>query len=299
MWGNELLMVRIKTITHNGRKYYVLVHTVRNGHRTSSRTKYLGREIPANIGPIIEDFHHDLFMEEFESQLTTIKQQHQQMLKNTPNTAIDKYYEEFMVRFTYDSNRIEGGTLTHRETAQLLLENQAPNRPLVDILEAKSHQTLFEEMRQYVESSRDLHFNLLFEWHHILFKSSRPDIAGVLRTEQVRISGSDFVPPLPVELVPLLEDFLLWYHETNEQLHPVELAALIHYKFVCIHPFWDGNGRMSRMLMNFVLHKHNFPMYNFRNKERAKYYNALARADKNKDPYLFVKFLTHRYVKKD
>ncbi|PWI46584.1 hypothetical protein CEE45_16110 [Candidatus Heimdallarchaeota archaeon B3_Heim] len=297
MWGNKLLMVRIKTIKQNGRKYYALVHTVRNGHRTSSRTKYLGQEIPDNIDIIIEDFHHDLFMEEFKSQLSTVKQKHQQMLKKTPKTAVEKYYEDFIVRFTYDSNRIEGSTLTHRETAQLLLENQAPNRPLNDILEAKSHQTLFEEMRRYVVTSGDLHFNLIFEWHHILFKNSRPDIAGELRTEQVRITGSDFIPPLPVELIPLLKEFLQWYHEAKETLHPVELAALVHYKFVCIHPYWDGNGRMSRMLMNFVLYKHKFPMYNFRNKERTKYYNALARADKNEDPYLFVKYLTHRYVK--
>ena len=87
------------------------------------------------------------------------------------------------------------------------------------------------------------------------------------------------------------------YNEEKKSLHPVELAALVHYKFVCIHPFWDGNGRMSRMLMNFVLYKNNYPMYNFLNKERRKYLNSLNRSDKNKDSYIFIRFFTRRYVK--
>ncbi len=290
-------MVRVKTITQEGRKYYVLTHTVRDGRRTKSRIKHLGREIPHNLDTIIEDFRHELYMEDYEGQLTAVLQKHQQSLKRMPKSAIEKYYKNFIVRFTYDSNRIEGSTLTHRETALLLLENQSPNRPLNDILEARSHQNLFDEMKHHAETSGDLHFNLTLEWHHLLFKDSQSDIAGKLRTEQVKITGSDLVPPLPVELLPLLEEFFQWYHEAKETLHPVELAALVHYKFVCIHPYWDGNGRMSRMLMNFVLHKHSYPMYNFLNKERKRYYNTLNRADKKNDPYIFVRYFTRRYVK--
>lgn len=290
-------MVRIKTITQDGRKYYVLVHNIRKGRRTISRTKYLGKEIPHNIDAQIEDFRHELFMEEFGEQLTKIKQIYKQSLKTTSPSMRKKQNDTFVVRFTYDSNRIEGSTLTLRETAQLLLENQAPNRSLPEVQEALAHQRVFTEMLQYAARGGDLKKGIFLEWHRILFKDSKPDIAGMFREKQVEIIGSELKLPPSFEIQPLLAEFLLWYQEAKDRLNPVELAALVHYKFVCIHPYGDGNGRISRMLMNFVLRNNKYPMYNIQNKERKRYLNALDQSDKKKDPYVFVRFLTHRYVK--
>ena len=290
-------MVRIKTVSRNDRVYYTLSHTLRKGKKTTSRSRYLGTEIPTNIVSIIAQFRHELFLELWEQQFSTLKQNYQQMLKNMPLSAVEKFHTEFLVRFTYNSNRIEGSTLTLRETAQLLLENSAPNRSLAEIYEAKNHQALFDEMRRYAAASRDLQLNLVYDWHHMLFKDSKSEIAGKLRTEQVRITGSELVPPLPVELLSLLEGFFQWYDNAKTQLHPVELAILVHYKFVCIHPYWDGNGRISRMLLNFVLHKYGYPMYNFLDRDRKHYYNALHRADKNDDPFIFISYFVRRYLK--
>ncbi len=297
MWGEVLFMVRVKTIKQDNRQYYALVHTLRDGQRTFTRTKHLGRDLPTNLEAQIEDFSHALFLETWEDQLHAIKQGHQQTLKKTPPSAIAKNNETFGVRFTYDSNRIEGNTLTHREIAQLLLEGQAPKRPFTDILEAKSHQALFEAMCRYAATSDVLDLDLILEWHHLLLKDSNPDIAGLIRDGEVAIKGSEHIPPPAAVLGLLLNDFFQWYQEAKDRLHPVELAALVHYKYVWLHPHWDGNGRIARMLMNYVLVTQNYPMYNLPAKNRSRYYAALDSADRFEDPYRFVRYLTRQYVK--
>ena len=102
---------------------------------------------------------------------------------------------------------------------------------------------------------KDISLQLLLEWHRILLKETKADIAGKIRKHQVAISGSKFMPPFPAEVYPLLREFFSRYEKNKSKLHPVELAALVHLKFVTIHPFSDGNGRISRIIMNFVLHK--------------------------------------------
>ncbi|MHA1972595.1 MAG: Fic family protein [Candidatus Hodarchaeales archaeon] len=291
-------MVRILEKRKGSKKYFVLAHTIRVGKRVVRREKYLGVEVPDNLEIITANFLHELYIDKWGQKLTEIKHQYRQVLSKMSVSVLKKYYEDFEVRFTYDSNRIEGSTLTLRETASLLLENYAPSRSLQDILEAKSHQNLIKEMMRHANTSNDLNYNVILEWHHILFKDSKPDIAGKIRSVQVKIAGSDLEVPSPVEIFPLLDEFFQWYHQSKNLLHPLELAALVHYKFVSIHPFVDGNGRISRMMMNYVLFKHNYPLYSLPEKVRNTYYNILARADKKEDPYIFVNYLTRQYVKK-
>jgi len=112
----------------------------------------------------------------------------------------------------------------------------------------------------------------------------------------VGISGSKFNPPLPVELVAWLSDFFRWYGK-NKALHPVELAALVHLKFVTIHPFADGNGRLSRLLMNFVLNRYRYPLLNIRYEGRNSYYRALERSQLQKNDAVFVQWFFKRYTK--
>ena len=96
---------------------------------------------------------------------------------------------------------------------------------------------------------------------------------------------------------PLLKDFILWYDSSKNKLHPVELAAMVHLKFVRIHPFGDGNGRISRMLMNFILHKNGFPMLDISYKNRSSYYTALERSGQQQDDLIFVRHIIFRYMK--
>lgn len=292
--GVSMLMVRITKVRQDSKEYYFLAHNIRKGTKVLRREKYLGLKIPKNIEEIREEFEHELYEEMYGTELETIHQQYNSMKEQMPPIGVEKFNEDFAIKFTYDSNRIEGGSLTKNETRILLLHDQAPQRPLKDILETKAHYELLKHIQTY---NREIEFNVILDWHHRLLKDSQKTIAGRIRDRKVRITGSDLIPPSPVELQPLLNDLFQWYGEEKKNHHPVELAMVVHYKFVTIHPFMDGNGRISRLLMNFILHKHGYPMYNILNQERFGYYKALNKADKKEDPYALARYLTKRYIK--
>jgi Fic family protein len=227
--------------------------------------------------------------------LEEIKNSYIQDLKKMSKVAIEKETESFMIRFTYDTQRIEGSTLTLRETAELLERNLTPgSKPLYDVKEAEAHKNIFYEMLEY---KKDLTFQIVLYWHRTLFVQTKPEIAGKLRKHQVRISGSKFIPPIPVEVYPLLMELFRWYNKNKAKLNPVALAGLVHLKFVTIHPFTDGNGRVSRLMMNFVLQKFKYPMLNIHYDKRTGYYNALERSQSKKDENIFLHWFLRRYVK--
>jgi Fic family protein len=163
-----------------------------------------------------------------------------------------------------------------------------------DIKETEAHKEVFYEM---LACQKEATQNILLKWHTTLLGGTLPDIAGRLRNHQVAISGSKFMPPSPVEVQPLQSEFFSWYERNRSKLHPVELAALCHLKLVTIHPFSDGNGRISRLLMNFVLKKHGYPMLNIKYGNRSGYYSALERAQVKKNELVFVSWFFKRYVK--
>jgi len=222
-----------------------------------------------------------------------IRLNYQSELISTPESAREEDRREFSVRFTYNTQRIEGSTLTLRETARLLEERVTPGgKPVSDALEAEAHQKVFLEA---LETSNDLSLHLVQDWHWKMFKETKPDIAGKLRRHGVRISGSRFVPPSPVEIQPLLIEFFRWYGRTKAKLNPVELAGLVHLRFVTIHPFADGNGRVGRLMMNFVLHRYGYPMIDIEYEGRAAYYGALQRSQLGRNERPFLNWFFRRY----
>ncbi len=168
------------------------------------------------------------------------------------------------------------------------------SKPVKDIKEAEAHEKLFYEIMAY---KKELTLQTVLYWHKKFFDGTKPDMAGKLREYQVAISGSKFMPPSPIEVPVLLDEFFKWYNKNREKIHPIELAALVHLKFVTIHPFGDGNGRTSRLLMNFVLHKHSFPLLNIPYENRNSYYTALERSQVKKNAAVFVQWFFKRYVK--
>lgn len=128
-----------------------------------------------------------------------------------------------MIRFTYDTNRIEGSKLTLRETADLLERGITPKgKPIHDVKEAEVHKEIFYKMVDY---RKDLSLQIVLYWHKELFQDTKPaEIAGKIRQHQVAISGSKFMPPFPAEVYPLIREFFKWYSK-NKKLHPVELAV--------------------------------------------------------------------------
>lgn len=281
--------------TVKGVTYYYLEHTIRDKDRFSQKSKYLGKAIPKDIekirGQFVFELNKELWFDEFDS----MKKNYHETLKTYPESARKKELQTFSVKFTYDTQRIEGSKLSLRETAQLLEEGVSPGgKPVGDIKEAEAHQKVFFEM---LKCTKDVSLQLVLDWHWKLFKDTKPDIAGQIRKHGVGITGSRHVPPSPAELQPMLADFFRWYDRDKTRAHPAELAALVHLKLVTIHPFGDGNGRISRLMMNFALHKSGYPMLDIEYKDRNSYYNALERSQLKKEERIFTSWFFRRYLR--
>lgn len=290
-------MVTIRKKIKNKKTYFYLEHTIRKGKKIEKKELYLGKKIPKNIEEIKRKFFYEIYKEKWQEILEKIKEGYQRELKKMPPSIVEKELENFSIQFTFDTQKIEGSSLTLRETANLLEKGISPKgKPIHDIKEAEAHKRVFEEMLRY---PKDLSLSIILKWHKELFKETKPEVAGKIRNYQVAISGSKFKPPYPVEIYPMLRDFFKWYQKNKKILHPVELAGLVHLKFVTIHPFGDGNGRISRLMMNFVLHKNGFPMLNISYKNRSSYYTALERSQIKNNEFIFLNWFVKRYIKEN
>lgn len=288
-------MVEIRQRKIGENTYYYLEHSFRLGGKVVKKELYLGKQIPKNINEVKEDFLFEVYNQKWYALFNKIKAGYERDLASAKPSEREKELEQFVIKFTYDTQRIEGSTLNLRETANLLQHGITPaNKPSGDVHEAESHSKLFYEM---LDSKKDLSLQMVLEWHYRLFKDTKADIAGKTRTRQVWIAGSKFIPPPPSEVSAELADFFKWYNRNKNKINPIELAALVHLKFVTIHPFSDGNGRISRLLMNFALHKHGYPMLNIPYTNRKGYYNALERAQTKKMGSIFVSWFFRSYEK--
>lgn len=290
------IMAIIKTKKIGTKDYYYLQHSFRVNGKVRNKEKYLGRKIPKTIEKIKREIISEIYKENWFDKFDTIKENFLKEQETIPKSAKEKNTENFAIKFTYDTNRIEGSTLTLRETANLLEKGISPQKPISDIKEAECHKKVFYEMLDY---EKELSYQIILYWHKKLFENTKQDIAGKIRNHQVAISGSKFIPPAPFELDLLLREFFKWYNKNKTKLHPVELSALVHLKFVSIHPFSDGNGRISRILMNFILNKNQFPMLNISYENRNSYYNALERSQTKKDDNIFLLWFFRRYIKEN
>jgi Fic family protein len=286
-------MVAIIKRKKGKRIYYYLKHSVRKNNR--QKEIYLGKTIPKNIDEIKQNFLLEFYRQEWLPSLERIREGYKKERKRLPKDVIDREMEAFSISFTYNTQRIEGSTLTLRETADLLAEGIAPsNKPMRDVKEAEAHQRLFFEILKY---KPDLSLKSVCQWHKKMFEETKPAIAGRIRDYQVRIGGSKFIPPRPEAITLLLREFFSWYKKNKGELNPVELSALVHLKFVTIHPFGDGNGRISRLMMNYVLGKLGYPMLDIAYGERRSYYNALERSQIRQNDVIFLQWFMKRYFK--
>lgn len=204
--------------------------------------------------------------------------------------------QKFREDWTYHTNAIEGNTFTLQETAFFLREGLTiKGKTLREHLEVINHAEAIEYLHDAIRQ-RDLTEGLIKEFHAILFQGvkswagGKPIIPGAYKTEDnhvLTLSGEihHYVPA--VQVPSEMEKLLNWYRENQSTLHPVELAAGFHHRIAAIHPFPDGNGRVSRISMNFILMKAGFPPAIIRNENRQDYYKALGEADKgNLQPFI-------------
>lgn len=201
------------------------------------------------------------------------------------STLVAELKKLYDVRFTYNSNAIEGNTLTQSETELVLTKGiTVGGKTLDEHLEVIGH----KEAIDYIENlaQRDTEIN---EWeikqiHNLILRKINPEEAGSYRTLDVMAAGTNYRYPPHYLLSQLMRDFALWLNsESALRLHPVEYATMAHYRFVSIHPFRDGNGRIARLLMNLLLIRAGYPIVVIDNQIRNDYINALAYGQQNQD----------------
>lgn len=293
-------MVSITQKKIKGRIYYYLSYSYRSSGKVRLIEKSLGREVPLDLTSLKEDFILEIFSKRWLKSIQEIKESYETNLEESNTFLRNKLLREFGVRFTYNTNKIEGSTLTLRETSCAIDEKDIPiNKPTKDINEAQGHMLCYEDM---LSTDSELSLSLINKWHKFLFllHPNREDLAGIIRKDRIFISGSDFVPPSPKSVIPLLEMLFKWYNENKNKINPILMACLMKFRFVTIHPFLDGNGRMSRLLMNYILYKQGYPMFNISAKIRKTYYNALEKAqlgfNSNNDEMIFVGWFFKHYI---
>jgi Fic family protein len=210
-----------------------------------------------------------------------------------PETAVRKLREQFGIEMTYNSNAIEGNSLTLKETFLVINEGLTiKGKPLKDHLEAKSHTEALEYLYELIDKDKRSTFSerLIRELNQIVMRDIDKEWAGRYRNSNVIIGGADHMPPEAVEVPQMMQELVDWMRQNRKILHPVELAAVLHHRLVHIHPFFDGNGRTSRLVMNVVLMHAGFPLVVVLKNDRKRYYRTLGEADKgNYVP--FVRFI--------
>ena len=190
-----------------------------------------------------------------------------------PLTAgeVERLNEEFIVEYTYNSNAIEGNTLTLRETDLVLRGLTIDKKPLKDHMEAVGHKEAFEFVSELVKNNVPISESVIKQIHYLVLADKKED-RGVYRRVPVRIMGAQHEPVQPYLIAPKMEELLRTFAESTE--HIVTKLARFHIEFEGIHPFIDGNGRTGRLLINLELMKAGYPPIDIKFTDRITYYNA-------------------------
>lgn len=233
-------------------------------------------------------------------------------LRPLPSEVLARVEQKLRLEANYNSNAIEGNTLTYGETRSLILHGlTAHGKPMRDHLDIEGHDDAVKAITAAVENHEELTEAFIRNLHLILLKepyeteAETPSGARIRRTisvgdyktasNNVRTSTGEiyyFTPPEQVK--PAMSDLIDWYRETERAgEHPIVVAATFHYRFVRIHPFDDGNGRMARLLMNMILIRHGYTVALIRLESRDDYLDHLERADRSEDLTEFINFVAN------
>ncbi len=208
-----------------------------------------------------------------ESLLSQIDRKKAELDSRRPLTAgeAERLKEEFVVEYTYNSNAIEGNTLTLRETDLVLRGLTINQKPLKDHMEAVGHKEAFDFVSELVKENVPISESIIKQIHSLVLADKRED-RGIYRRVPVRILGAQHEPVQPYLIEPKMEQLLHDFAESKE--HIVTKLARFHIEFEGIHPFIDGNGRTGRLLVNLELMKEGYPPIDIKFADRVSYYNA-------------------------
>lgn len=291
-------MVYLERIERNGKTYYYVTKNFRmNSKKWKKVRKYIGHKPPSKnqttqaiaeieAGAIEKGIAKPVsqykYLSDAEAEmLQDLKEVYHKWYGKLDADEIKKYEEDFIVRFTYNTNAIEGNRLSLRETSMILTENIIPvGATPNDYNETINSKECYEFIKNYTGEFNQKFF---LKIHGLLTKNTHCRIAGEYRNHDVRISGSDWIPPSYKKIKDEMRKIFQWYYVERKKLHPVELGAILHNKLVRLHPFSDGNGRASRVVMNWILRKNKFPMFYVELRDKIHYYDAIEEGDKGND----------------
>lgn len=209
-------------------------------------------------------------------------------LRPLPIYTLKSLREKLFLEWTYNTNAIEGNTLTINETKVVLEGITVGGKTLREHLEVINHRDAIEYVEEIVQKKEPFSEWQIKNLHRLVLKGIDDENAGVYRNQQVFIAGAKHTPPAYYLIKEKMEQLMNWYHHEGIHLHPVERGAMLHAIFVGIHPFIDGNGRSSRLLLNLELMKAGFPPVIIKVENRLKYYEALDKAHTTGDYSKFV-----------
>ena len=205
-----------------------------------------------------------------------------------PEYTLKSIRETLFLEWTYNSNAIEGNTLTLMETKVVLEGITIGGKTLREHLEVINHRDAILYVEEIVRNNEPLTEWQIKNIHSLVLKGINDTYAGNYRDQQVIISGAKHIPPEPFLIKEQMEKLINWYNIDSRKLHPIERAAMLHIIFVGIHPFVDWNGRTSRLLLNLELMKNGYPPIVIRTENRVRYYNALDKAHTTNDNGDFI-----------
>jgi Fic family protein len=291
-------------------KYYA-VHSFREGKEVVKIRRYLGHNLSGKelerkkqiAWQFIQEQlrHYRIIRDPLQAALSPEELGQLKRIESKYNFRVHHLSEEqwsrFAELFSYNTNAIEGSTLTQREVSELIEKNKVPDKSGRDIEEAKG---VVEAVKFIRAAKEHISLDLIKRLHEIVFRDSK-HFAGQFRAAGVEVvirdkSGEVVHRGAPSGMVlPLLKELVRWYDENSKAYPPVLLAAVVHNQFENIHPFQDGNGRVGRLLLNNILIKHNLPPVNIELTRRQEYYEALQAYQKEHNVRPMVEFIVGEY----
>ena len=301
-------MAYLEKFKVKGKTYYKLVQSVREGEKITHRAKYIGKVLPPKerMQQLEKEFlkaiispRYRYFSAEEVNKIEEKKKSNIDETKNLSPLERKNMLEEFIIRFTYDSNKLSGLEVTLRQTSLILREGIIPKgfKSLRTVKELENHEKGVIAITKYKGRLTPAFIKKL---HRMLMAGVDDSIAGRFRSElqrNVRLAGTPYVPPKWDEIDREIKSFFKWYDSTKNKFHPLELAALVHLKIISIQPFADGNSRLSRLLMNWVLWKKNYPMVDIPIEDLEKYYGVLDEYQIEKNERPFIHYIKETFLK--
>lgn len=299
-------MVNVEKIKVKGKTYYKLSHPIRKGKKITHRSKYLGKKLPSKerLELLKKEFLREVHKGRYRylslkdvDYIENKRLSYKEEIRKLSTAEKEKQMKEFIIRFTYDSSKLAGVPVTLRQTSLILKEGIMPKgiKNLRTARELQNHEKGILAITKY---KGNLDINLMKKIHSILFAGIDESIAGKTRYElkrDVKLAATPYIPPKWHELKKEMDHFFKWHKSENRKLHPVELSALVHLKVISLQPFADGNSRLSRLLMNWVLWKKAYPLIDIPIEDLENYYNALDKYQIEKDEKPFVDYIKRRY----